>query len=190
MRNLERTLAACLSKYSPPSGLWPGGLAVGGPPSFDDGVLRHCSELAGLARFLVVFGFVLAACLTVVSLGVAMFSWYRGGVRAVILMTVLWGLTNIGWIALGRVGFRHQFNQAGTSGDPCFDLVTLILWTNEMSANDFRAMAWIVGASMGYGVGGGLLMLVSQWRGGVAIGRPMPQTGRSTERCDDPLSAP
>jgi hypothetical protein len=125
------------------------------------------------ARFLVVFGFALAVCLIVVSLGVAMFAWCRGGVRAVILMTVLWGFTNIGWIALGRVGFRHQFDQAWTSGDPFFDLVTLILWTNEVSANDFRALAWIVGASMGYGVGGGLLMLVAQWRGGPAIGRPM-----------------
>jgi hypothetical protein len=125
------------------------------------------------ARFLVVFGFVLAVCLIVVSLGVAMFAWCRGGVRAVFLMTVLWGLTNIGWIALGRVGFRHQFAQAGTSGDPCFDLVTLILWTNEMNANDFRAMAWIVGASMGYGVAGGLLMLVAMWRGGPTIRGPM-----------------
>jgi ABC-type transport system involved in multi-copper enzyme maturation permease subunit len=128
------------------------------------------------ARFLVVFGFVLAVCLVVVSLGVAMFQWCRGGVRAVILMTVLWGLTNIGWIALGRVGFRHQFDQARTSGDPFFDLATLILWTNEISANDFRALAWIVGASMGYGVAGGLLVLVAQWRGGLAIGRPIRST--------------
>ena len=125
------------------------------------------------ARFLIVFGFVLAVCLIVVSLGVAMFAWCRGGVRAVILMTVLWGLTNVGWIAMGRVGFRHQFDQAGTSGDPYFDLVTLILWTNEISANDFRALAWNFGASMGYGVGVGLLALVAQWRGGPAIGRTM-----------------
>ena len=142
------------------------------------------------ARFLIVFGFVLAVCLIVVSLGVAMFAWCRGGVRAVILMTVLWGLTNLGWIALGSVGFRHHFDQARTSGDPFFDLVTLILWTNEISADDFRALAWIVGASMGYGVGGGLLMLVAQWRGGPAIGRPMRRHDRFTERGDDPLSAP
>ena len=74
----------------------------------------------------------------------------------------------MGWIALGSVGFRHQFSQAGTSVDPFFDVVTLILWTSEVSASDLRALAWVMGASVAYGVGGGLLMVVAQARAAVA----------------------
>jgi ABC-type transport system involved in multi-copper enzyme maturation permease subunit len=125
------------------------------------------------ARFLIVSGFILAVCLIVVSLGLAMLAWCRGGVLAVILMIVLWGLANMGWIALGSAGFRHQFDQARSPDGLFFDLVTLIFSMNELSASDFRALAWVLGASVVYGAGGGLLMLVATARDGFLTGRRM-----------------
>lgn len=132
------------------------------------------------ARFLIVFDFVLVVCLVVVSLGVAILAWCRGGVLAVVVIILLWDLANLGWIALGTVGFRHQFDHARSSGDPFFDLVTLILSMNEIGASDFRALAWAIGASVVYGAGRGLLMLVVNARRGSSPGRPMAGLTLST----------
>ena len=111
--------------------------------------------------FSIMFVFILAVCSAVVSLGVAMLAWCRRGAWAVVMMTAVWGVVNAGWITIGNVGFRHRYDQSSTSGDPFFDVVTLNLWLNGVSASDFRALAWVLGASIVYAAGGGALMLVT-----------------------------
>jgi ABC-type transport system involved in multi-copper enzyme maturation permease subunit len=120
------------------------------------------------ARFLVLFSFILVACLFVVSLGAAMFAWCRGGAWAAIMMVMLWGLMTTLWIAAGRAGFRHHFYHAHTSRDPFFDVVSLVLWMNEISASEIRPLAGMIGASVVYGAGGGLVRLVTLPRFGSA----------------------
>ena len=113
------------------------------------------SSNASLA-LVVMLVFMLCVSTAVVSVGVAIFAWCRGRVRAVVFTTALWGLTHTGWIALGSGGLLDPQNLNRFSSHPFAGVITLTLWMRGLSAPaTSAALAWAIGASSAYAASAG-----------------------------------